>query len=75
MPSAYVLVNTEKGYEEIVNNLRKIKNIIEINTVYGIYDIIIKVEAKTMEEMKKTIMNIRQFNDIKASLTMIIVES
>ena len=75
MPSAYVLVNTEKGYGEIVNNLRKIKNIIEINTVYGIYDIIIKVEAKTMEEMKKTIMNIRQFNDIKASLTMIIVES
>ena len=75
MPSAYVLVNTEKGYEERVNNLRKIKNIIEINTVYGIYDIIIKVEAKTMEEMKKTIMNIRQFNDIKASLTMIIVEN
>ena len=29
MPSAYVLVNTEKGYEKIVDNLRKIKNIIE----------------------------------------------
>ena len=75
MPSAYVLVNTEKGYEKIIDNLKKIKNIFEINTVYGIYDIIIKVEAKTMEEMKKTIMSIRQFNDIKASLTMIIVES
>ena len=75
MPAAYVLINTEKGYEEITNNLKKIENIIEINTVYGIYDIIIKVEASTMNEMKKTIMNIRQFNDIKASLTMIIVEN
>ena len=75
MPSAYVLINNEKGYEEVINNLKKIENIIEINTIYGIYDIIIKVKASTMKEMKKTIMDIRQFNDIKASLTMIIVEN
>jgi len=56
MPTAFVLVNTEIGCEEeILEELKKIPNVKEAYAVYGVYDIIAKVEANTMDELKEVI--------------------
>ncbi|WP_309492400.1 Lrp/AsnC ligand binding domain-containing protein [Candidatus Hecatella orcuttiae] len=76
MPTAYVLINSEIGSEEaVLLELRKIKNVVESYVVYGVYDIIAKVEAETMEKLKECITwNIRRLEKVRSTLTMIVIE-
>jgi DNA-binding Lrp family transcriptional regulator len=76
MPSAFVLINTEIGYEnEILKELKKIKTVKEAHVIYGVYDIITRVEAESMDKLKEAISwNIRRLNKVKSTLTMIIIE-
>ncbi|MEM2941819.1 MAG: Lrp/AsnC ligand binding domain-containing protein [Candidatus Bathyarchaeia archaeon] len=75
MPAAYVLINTEIGFEEEVSReLKKTPNITEVYVVYGIYDVVAKVEAETMEKLKEIVtQKIRQLKEIRSTLTMIVV--
>ncbi len=48
---AYVLINTEMGSEiEVLATIKKIKKVIEAYAVYAVYDLIIKIEAETMDK-------------------------
>jgi len=71
-----VLINSEIGSEEaVLLELRKIKNVVESYVVYGVYDIIAKVEAETMEKLKECITwNIRRLEKVRSTLTMIVIE-
>lgn len=47
----------------------------DVYVVYGVYDIVAKVEADTMEKVKETITwNIRRLDKVRSTLTMIVVE-
>ena len=76
MPSAFVLINAEIGFEgSIFKELEKIPNIKEIHVLYGIYDVIAKVEAESMDKLKEIISrNIRCLDKVRSTLTMIIIE-
>jgi DNA-binding Lrp family transcriptional regulator len=76
MSVAFVLINAEIGSEnEILEGLSKVKNVIEAHMVYGVYDIVTKVEAETMEELKETITwKIRRLDKVRSTLTMIVME-
>ncbi|MBS7626517.1 MAG: Lrp/AsnC ligand binding domain-containing protein [Candidatus Bathyarchaeia archaeon] len=76
MPSAYVLVNAEIGFEgEVLKDIKKIPNVKEAYVVYGVYDIVAKVEAGTMDELKEIVAwKIRRLDKVRSTLTMIIVE-
>ncbi|WP_455277282.1 Lrp/AsnC ligand binding domain-containing protein [[Eubacterium] cellulosolvens] len=76
MPSAFVLINTEIGHEnEILKELKKIKTVKEAYVIYGVYDIIARVEAESMDKLKETISwNIRRLDKVKSTLTMIVIE-
>ncbi len=53
MPQAFVLINVESGAEEdIVSELKKIEGVEEAYFSYGVYDIIAKVKADSMEKLK-----------------------
>lgn len=53
MPTAYVLINCDLGYEdEIINELNRLPGIIEATGVYGAYDILVKVNAETVDSLK-----------------------
>jgi len=55
-PVAFVLINTEIGCEEeILKELKKIPNVKEAYAVYGVYDIVARVEGATMDELKEVI--------------------
>lgn len=75
MPSAFVLINTEIGAEEeILQELRKISNVKEAYVVYGVYDIIAKVEAENMDKLKEIISwKIRRLDKVRSTLTMLVV--
>ncbi len=74
---AYVLINAEIGSEEaLAKELLKVDGVIEASIVYGVYDIVAKVEAATMEELKQTVTwKIRRLGKVRSTLTMICVES
>ena len=77
MPSAFVMINTEVGAEkEVLERLRKITDIKESYAVFGIYDIVAKIEADSMEKLKEIIdWRIRRLDKVRSTLTMIVTES
>lgn len=76
MPMAFVLINADLGAEEqLVKELKGIENVKEVYVVYGVYDIVAKVEADAMEKVKETITwKIRRLDRVRSTLTMIVVE-
>ena len=53
MPLAFVLINTEIGsMEDVLQVLNDLPNVKEAYMVYGVYDIIAKVEAESMTKLK-----------------------
>lgn len=77
MPTAFVLINVELGAEEeLVRELKKVENVKEVYVVYGVYDVIAKIEGDTMEKVKETVTwKIRRLEKVRSTLTMIVVEA
>ena len=76
MPVAIVLVNAETGSEdEVVAELRKIGNVKESYEVYGVYDVVAKVEAESLDKLKEIITwKIRKLDKVRSTLTMLVIE-
>jgi DNA-binding Lrp family transcriptional regulator len=76
LPQAYVLINVESGAEEeVVNQLKKIDGVQEAYFSYGVYDIITKVRADSMEKLKEMVTRkIRALNRVRSTLTLIMME-
>ena len=75
MASAYLLLNVETGTdEEALDSLKPIQEVKEARMVYGVYDIVVRVEAETMEELKNVVSwTIRRLDRVRSTMTMIIV--
>jgi DNA-binding Lrp family transcriptional regulator len=73
---AFVLINAELGAEdELIGELKKIEGVSEVYVVYGVYDVVAKIVADTMEKVKETITwKIRRLDKVRSTLTMIVVE-
>ena len=71
-----MLVNTDTGAEEeVLSELRRTPGVTEAYTIYGVYDLIAKVEANTLDEVKEIISyRIRRLEHVRSTLSMIVVE-
>jgi DNA-binding Lrp family transcriptional regulator len=76
MPIAFVLINSEIGSEgEVLNELKKVEGVKEAYSVYGVYDIIAKVSADSMDKLKDIVTwRIRRLNKVRSTLTMIVID-
>ena len=76
MPTAYVLINCDLGSEEsIIGEMKKLSQTVEVNGVYGVYDIVAKVRADTMEKLREIITwQVRKIDKVRSTLTMIVIE-
>ncbi len=76
MPQAYVLFNVESGSEDnVLRQLRNLNNVQESYVSYGVYDLIARIKADTMEELKDTVSHkIRTINQVRSTLTLIMME-
>jgi DNA-binding Lrp family transcriptional regulator len=76
MPRAFVLINVESGTEEeVVEELRKISGVEEAYYSYGVYDIITKINANSMEALKDMVTRkVRTITKVRSTLTLIMME-
>jgi len=51
--------------------LREIKGVEEAYPVYGVYDIIVRTRANTMDKLKESHDKIRRLERVKSTITMI----
>jgi DNA-binding Lrp family transcriptional regulator len=76
MPKAFVLINVESGTEEdLVGELKKIEGVEEAYFSYGVYDVITKIKAESMEKLKDMVTRrIRSMSKVRSTLTLIIMD-
>ena len=76
MPRAFVLINVESGSEdEVLKELRTVEGVDESYFSYGVYDIITKIKAETMEKLKDMVSRrIRTLTKVRSTLTLIMME-
>ena len=76
MPRAFVLINVESGSEvEVLDEIKKSKGVEEAFYAYGVYDIIAKIQAETMEKLREAVaQRMRGINKVRSTLTLIIME-
>ena len=81
MPTSYVLINSDLGTDESI--IVKIKELLngekgieyEIQGVYGVYDIILKISSDNIDNLRSTITNrIRKITSVQSTLTMMVIE-
>ncbi|ARM77110.1 Lrp/AsnC family transcriptional regulator [Acidianus manzaensis] len=74
--SAIVLINTDAGgEEEVYEKLKEMKEITEAYIVYGVYDIVAKIESQDMDTLRNFVSStIRKLPKVRSTLTMIIME-
>jgi len=70
---AYVMLNVETGAERVVlERLKAVDAVEEAYISYGVYDIILRVKANTMQDLKEEITRkIRTTNQVLSTLTLI----
>ena len=81
MPISYVLINSNLGTD--VQIIKEIKEMLadqndvklEIQGVYGVYDIIVKLSSANSEKLKSIVTNdIRKIENVQSTLTMMVIE-
>lgn len=71
---AFVLINTDDHIDDdmVLAQLRKIEGISEAYKVSGIYNILVKVEAETMDKVAKVVnYKLKNMKNIQSTLTMV----
>ena len=76
MPRAYVLFNVGSGAEEqVLKEAKLIEGVQEAYVSYGVYDLILKVNAASMEELKQLVTHrLRSIDNVRSTLTLILTE-
>lgn len=76
MPTAYVLINCDLGSEDdIIRELKKLQEAVEVSGVYGVYDIIAKIRSDSMDKLRENITwHVRKIDKVRSTLTMIVIE-
>ena len=81
VPTSYILINSDLGTDESI--ITKLKEILadekeiqyEIQGVYGVYDIVLKLNSDNMDTLRSTITNkIRKITSVQSTLTMMVIE-
>ena len=81
VPIAFVLINSDLGKDvEIIGKIKEImqseKDIsYEIQGVYGVYDIVVKVSSDDSPKLRSSVTNqIRKIENVQSTLTMMVIE-
>ena len=68
---AYILLNCIPSQEKnIIEDLNKIPEVIDVNVIMGKYDIIVKVEGSLPGDIDLAVSKIRSINGVTSSYTM-----
>lgn len=72
-PHAFVMICCESGnHEGNIEALKKMPQVQEVHSVYGIYDEMIRIKTDSMVEFKELNAKIRALPNIRSTITMFI---
>jgi DNA-binding Lrp family transcriptional regulator len=80
VPTAYVLLNSDLGSDEsIINEVKEIlvdeSITYEVQGVYGVYDIVLKLTSDDAEKLRAIITDkVRKISKVQSTLTMMVIE-
>lgn len=80
MPTAYVLLNSDLGSDtSIISEVKEIlkgENVeFEVQGVYGVYDIVLKLSSDNADNLRSIITNkIRKIAKVQSTLTMMVID-
>ena len=81
MPISFILLNSDLGSDqEIITKIKEILSVekglkYEVQGVYGIYDIVVKLESENADHLRSIITNkIRKIDKVQSTLTMMVIE-
>ncbi len=81
MPIAFILLNSDLGSDqEIITKIKEMLAVekgikFEVQGVYGIYDIVVKIEAANADLLRSIITSkIRKIDKVQSTLTMMVIE-
>jgi len=74
LATAFLLLNTETGLEaEVMKGLKDLNEVKEAHILDGAYDVIVRMETATMQELKDAVnWKIRRLESVHSTLTMIV---
>jgi DNA-binding Lrp family transcriptional regulator len=70
------LFNVESGAEDqVLTAIRSLEGIEEAYVAYGVYDLVIRVKADSMEKLKEVVTHkLRTIKNVRSTLTLILTE-
>mgnify|MGYP000250471973 CR=1 FL=1 len=75
MVSAYILVTVKTGTEyDVVDEIKKIvpkEKLKDVVIVYGMFDIVVVLEANSLSELEKLVLSIRKIDKITSTTTLV----
>jgi DNA-binding Lrp family transcriptional regulator len=70
--NAFVLINCSLGSEaKVMDHIQDLEYVDKAYRVYGVYDIIVKINATDKEDLQRKVLLIRRLDDIKSTLTLL----
>ena len=73
MISAYILINMQPvDTKKSIDEMRKIGDIAKISVVAGEYDIVVRAQVKTLEQLLKITDNIQMIKGVSKTTTQVI---
>ncbi len=76
MPTAYILINCDLSRtREVIAEITRLPGILECTELDAAYDILVKINSRTVEELKETIKSkLKKIPDIKSILALVAIE-
>jgi DNA-binding Lrp family transcriptional regulator len=73
---ALVLFNIESGSEnQVLKNVKKVEGVEEAYISYGVYDLVVKVRADSMDALKGVISDqLRQIKKVRSTISLLLIE-
>ncbi|MBN1245189.1 Lrp/AsnC ligand binding domain-containing protein [Candidatus Bathyarchaeota archaeon] len=69
---AYVVATVKRGREhDAAQKIRSMKEVTDVLVTYGLYDIVVRVEAKSLGQLDKIVTDIRQMAEIRQTSTLV----
>jgi len=73
MINAYILISIRPGNSDnIIRDMREIENVEKISVVAGDYDVVVRVQVKTLEKLLKVTDKLQLIDGVKKTTTQVI---
>jgi DNA-binding Lrp family transcriptional regulator len=69
---AYVVATVKRGMEHnAAQKIKRMNEVTEVLVTYGLYDVVVRIEAKSLGQLDKIVTDIRQMTEIKQTSTLV----